>query len=187
MTTLAMTENSFLSFPATFCCNCGDINCMTEIQDTRVTRYYGLGGVETTVQLPIPICASCLKTTRRRPSGWFARLLVWAVAACVVFFAFIILGEKVALPIWFAEHMFAIAAGVSFVLVVLFYRLRRPEPPQTSYYQPVRVMEARMDFRDSAGQLTFMKLAFTNHEYLNVFTTANRAAIQAKMLAAVKA
>jgi hypothetical protein len=32
-----------------------------------------------------------------------------------------------------------------------------------------------------------MKLAFTNHEYLNVFTTANRDAINAKKLAAVKA
>lgn len=179
--------NALLNFPATFCCNCGDTNCMTEIQDTRVTRYFGLGGVETTFQLPIPICAACLKTTRRRPSGWFSRLLVWAVATCLLFFAFILIGQRFTLPLWAAEHLFAIAAGVSFVLVLLFYRLRRPRPPQTSYYQPVRIKVASVNFGDASGQVSFMKLAFTNHEYLNVFTTANRAAIQAKTLAAVKA
>jgi hypothetical protein len=187
MTPPAMNENPLLNFPAAFCCNCGDIDCRIEIQDTRVTRYFGLGGVETTFQLPIPVCAACLKTTRRRPSGWFSRLLVWAVAACVVFFAFIILGENFTLPLWAAEHMFAIAAGVSLVLVVLFYRLRRPRPPQTSYYQPVRIKQASVNFGDDSGRLSFLKLAFTNHEYLNVFVTANRAAIQAKTVAAVKA
>ena len=187
MTTLMMNATSPLSFPATFCCNCGDTNCMTEMQDTRLTRFFGLGGVETTFQLPIPVCAACLKTTRRRPSGWFSRLLVWAVAACVVFFALIILGENVTLPVWAAEHLFAIAAVMSLVLVTLFYRMRRPRPPQTSYYQPVRIKEASIQFGDASGQLSFMKLAFTNHEYLNVFTTANRTAIQAKTLAAVKA
>ena len=181
-----MNESPLLSFPTTFCCNCGDINCMTQIQDTRVTRYFGLGGVETTFQLPIPVCAACLKTTRRRPSGWFSRLLVWALSTCVVFFALIILGENFVLPIWVVEHMFAIAAGVALLLVVLFYRLRRPRHPQTSYYQPVRIRQASVNFGDASGQVSFMKLAFTNHEYLNVFTTANRDAIQAKTLAAVK-
>jgi hypothetical protein len=186
MTTM-MNANAALSFPATFCCNCGDMNCTTEIQDTRVTRYYGLGGAETRFQLPIPVCAACLKTTRRRPSSWFSRLLVWALSACVVFFALILLGENFTLPLWAAEHLLAIAAGVSLLLVVLFYRLRRPKPPQTSYCQPVRIRQASVNFDDASGQVTFMKLAFTNHEYLNVFTTANRDAIQSKMLAAVKA
>jgi hypothetical protein len=73
------------------------------------------------------------------------------------------------------------------VLVVLFYRLRRPKPPQTSFYQPVRIKEASVQFGGEHGQVAFMKLAFTNHEYLNVFATANRDAINAKVLAAVKA
>jgi hypothetical protein len=180
-----------LNFPATFCCNCGNIDCAPEIQDTRVTRYYGIGGVETTFQLAIPVCAACRKTTRRRPSGWLARLLVWAVVSCVVFGGLIALGESVTLPLRVSEHLFALAAALALVLVVLFYRLRRPKPPQTSFYQPVRIRDARLRFDhasgDGAGRIAFMKLAFTNPEYLNVFATANRDAIAAKTLAVVKA
>lgn len=179
------------NFPATFCCNCGDINCSLEIQDTRVTRYYGIGGVETTFQLAIPICAACRKTTRRRPSGWFSRLLVWALVSFLSCGALLALGHYFTLPLWVAEHLFAFAAGLALVLVVLFYRLRRPTPPQTSFYQPVRIRDARLRFDhaagDGAGHIAFMKLAFTNHEYLNVFATANRDAIAAKTLAVVKA
>jgi hypothetical protein len=176
-----------MNFPTTFCCNCGDTNCMTEIQDTRVTRYYGVGGVETTFQLPIPVCVACLKSTRRRPSGWFSRLLVWAITSCVVFGVLIAVGENVTLPEWGREHLFAISVVLALVLVVMFYRLRRPKPPQTSFYQPVRIRKASLNFSDGDGQVGYMKLAFTNHDYLNVFVTANRAAIDAKVLAAVKA
>jgi hypothetical protein len=181
------TGTPALNFPATFCCNCGDTNCMVEIQDTRVTRYFGIGGVETTFQLPIPVCAACLKTTRRRPSGWFSRLLVWSLTTCVAFGAAIALGENVSLPLWMSEHLFAISAGLALLLVVLFYRLRRPRPPQTSFHQPVRIKSASLSYSDGDTHVAYLKLAFTNHDYLNVFTTANREAIQAKALAAVKA
>lgn len=187
MTSLMMNETTPLSFPAVFCCNCGDTNCAPEIQDTRITRFYGFGGDETVFQLPIPVCAACVRTTRRRPSGWFARLLVWVVAGIAMWLALVLLARSVALPVWVAEHLLLIAAGVSLVLVILFYRLRRPTPPQTSYYQPVRIRKVNLRFDDASGQVKFLKVAFTNHEYLNVFNTANRAAIEAKTLAAVKA
>lgn len=172
-----------LNFPAAFCCNCGDVDCTPEVQDTRVTRYHGLGSAETTFHLAIPVCAACRKSTRRRPSGWFPRLLVWVVTSCVLFGALTL----TALPLWISEHRVAIAAVIALVPVVLFYRLRRPKPPQTSWYQPVRIKDARLRFGEGAGQVAYMKLAFTNHEYLNVFATANRDAISAKTLAAVKA
>jgi hypothetical protein len=176
-----------LNFPTTFCCNCGDINCMAEIQDTRVTRYFGFGGVETTFQLPIPICTVCRRTTRRRPSGLFARALIWAIVTGVAFGLLIAWGESTVLPLWMSEHLLAISAGLALLLVTIFYRFRQPSPPQTSFYQPVRVKEASVQVGDGSGQVTFMKLAFTNHEYLNVFATANREAIESRRLAAVKA
>jgi len=177
-----------LNFPTTFCCNCGDTDCRAELQDTRVTRYHGVAGVQTTFELPVPVCAACIKSTRRRPSGLFTRLLVWALTCGAVVLSLLWLGKNVALPSWAAGHLFGIAAGLSLILVVLFYRLRRPRPPQTSYYQPVRIKDARLRFGDTAaGQIGFMKLAFTNPDYLNVFTTANRDAINAKILSVVKA
>ena len=36
-------ENPQLGFPASFCCNCGATDCQSEIQDTRVTRFFGIG------------------------------------------------------------------------------------------------------------------------------------------------
>jgi len=37
-------QSPALVFPTGFCCNCGDTNCVAEAQDTRVTRYFGIGG-----------------------------------------------------------------------------------------------------------------------------------------------
>ena len=181
------TDTPALNFPATFCCNCGDTNCTPEIQDTRVTRGFGLGGVNTTFHLAVPICEACRKTLRRRPSGLLLRLLVFAGTAIVILGGLIFSAKTSTMPTWITENLFYIGGALALVLVVLFYRLRRAKAPQTSYYQPVRIKDVRLMFAEGAGRIAFMKLAFTNQDYLNVFSTANRDAIKAKNLAAVKA
>jgi len=179
-----------LTFPMTFCCNCGDTNCVNEIQDTRVTRYFGIGGTETTFQLPVPVCAACRRSTRRRPQGFFSKLLIVALGSCVAFMALIALGSTVELPVWIVEHTFALSVGLALLLMILIWRLRRPKPPKTSFYQPVRIKEADVQLTDlmsGAGHVAFMKLAFTNPDYLNVFVNANLEAIKAGHLAVAKA
>ena len=179
-----------LNFPMMFCCNCGDTNCVSEIQDTRVTRYFGLGGTETTFQLPVPVCAACRRSTRRRPQGFFSKLLIVALATGVAFLALLMLGSTVALPLWIVEHMFVISVFIALALMIGIWSLRRPKPPKTSFYQPVRIKEANVQLTDlmsGAGHVAFMKLAFSNPDYLNVFVNANRDAIKAGHLAAVKA
>ena len=54
--------NPQLEFPPAFCCNCGDIDCSSEPQDTRITRYFFMAGTETTFVLNIPVCARCRKS-----------------------------------------------------------------------------------------------------------------------------
>lgn len=179
-----------LGFPAVFCCNCGDTNCIAEIQDTRVTRYFGIGGTETIFHLPVPVCAACRRSTRRRAPGFFARLLVFALAVGAFFLACVMIASLVMLPEWLGTHLFAISAGLAVLLLVLVFRLRRPKPPQTSFYQPVRIKDVRVhvtDVMNGYGQVAFMKLAFTNPDYLNAFANANREAISAGHVAAVKA
>jgi hypothetical protein len=179
-----------LGFPMAFCCNCGDPNCMSEIQDTRVTRYFGIGGTETVFQLPLPVCAACRRSTRRRSPGFFARLLVLALAVGVFFLALLMFASMVTLPLWIGTHLFGISVGLASLLLLLVLRLRRPQPPQTSFYQPVRIKAVRVqvtDVMNGYGHVAFMKLAFTNPAYLDVFVNANREAIQAGNLAAVKA
>ena len=183
-------QSPALVFPAGFCCNCGDTNCVSEVQDTRVTRYFGLGGTETTFRLPVPVCAACRKTTRRRPAVFFGRLLVFGMLVGVCFLALVLLGSSITWPPWIADNMFVISAVLGLVVTIVFYRLRSAKPPQTSFYQPVRIKQANVHFAgimSGPGQVVFMRLAFTNPDYLNVFSNANRDAIQAGHLAVVRA
>jgi hypothetical protein len=89
-------ESPQLVFPKAFCCNCGDMNCMSEIQDTRVTRYFGLGGTETTFRLAVPVCERCRRSTRRRPQGFFAQFLIVALGTAVAFLALLMLVNRCA-------------------------------------------------------------------------------------------
>lgn len=183
-------QSPALLFPTGFCCNCGDTNCTNEVQDTRVTRFFGIGGTETTFRLAVPVCAACRRTTRRRPAGFFGRLLVFAVLVCAWFLASMLLGSYIAWPLWIADHRFAISVGLGLLTTVVFYRLRRAKPPRTSFYQPVRIKEANVQFAGlmgGPGQVVYMKLAFTNPDYLNVFSNANREAIQAGHVSVVRA
>jgi hypothetical protein len=179
-----------LSFPTSFCCNCGDTNCINEPQDTRVTRFFGIGGSETNFNLPIPVCAACRRTTRRRPAGFFSRLLVVALFACGVFLGLLALRAAAPLPAWIAGNLFWISAGLGLAMAFGFYRFRRARPPQTSFYQPVRIKTLKVqvnDLENGRGQVAHLKMAFTNPDYLNIFVNANQDAIKAGHLAAVKA
>ena len=179
-----------MSLPTSFCCNCGDLNCVNEIQNTRVTRYFGIGGTETTFHLLVPICARCRRTTKRRPPGFFARLLVLALMLAVVFPGLLALGAAVTFPEWLAANLFWVSLGLAIALSIVLWRLRRPKPPQTSFYQPVRIKKADVavsDLANSSGRVMFMKLAFTNPDYLEVFRSANADSIKAGSIAAVKA
>jgi hypothetical protein len=177
-------------FPKDFCCNCGDPNCVVELQDTRVTKYVGVGGVETTFELPIPVCAPCRKSTKRRPTSWFRRLLVLALATAVVFLALVLLASSLALPVFLGEHLFTTSVVVAVIFCAVLWRLRQPIKPQTSYYQPVRIKSVNVQVTDvmaGAGQVARIEFRFTNPAYLELFKQANQAAIAAKYLIARKA
>jgi hypothetical protein len=179
-----------LTFPTGFCCNCGAVDCVAEIQDTRVTRYFGIGGTENTFHLPVPVCARCLRSTRRRPRGFFGGLLVLVLCIAVAVLMLELLGVSLMYPEWMRANLFAIGVVLAIVGFVFLWRLRLPKPPQTSFYQPVRIKVANVavsDMTSGAGRVTFMKLAFTNPDYLELFRNANREAIQAGSIAAVKA
>lgn len=182
-------ESPQLGFPASFCCNCGATDCESEIQETRITRFFGFGRTDTTFKLSVPVCAGCRRTTKRRPAGFFSRLAVLLLITAVLFGVSLTLVTTVALPLWI-DYMSAGSVLLGLILTFVFYRFRRPTPPQTSFYQPVRIKEARLQFTGlmaGAGHVGYMKLAFTNPDYLNVFVDANQDAIRAKHVSVVKA
>jgi hypothetical protein len=112
------------------------------------------------------------------------------VSIGVAFLALFALGSSGNLPLWISEHLWVWSAVLALLVHLGLWRLRRPKPPKTSFYQPVRVKRADVQLTDlmsGAGHVGYMKLAFTNPDYLNVFVNANRDAIKAGRLAAVKA
>ena len=182
-------EKPTLTFPTTFCCNCGDRNCEPQVQETRVWRFFGIKKSDTTFHLDVPVCAGCRRSTKRKPAGFFSRLSVLLLITGTLFGISLTLVNAAVLPLWFK---YFVGGSVFFgvVLTWLFYRFRRPKPPQTSFYQPVRIKEARLQFAGlmaGAGNVGFMKLAFTNPDYLTEFVNANQDAIKAKHVSAVKA
>ena len=182
-------ENPQLGFPQAFCCNCGAAECTSEIQDTRITRFFGIGRTDTIFKLSVPVCTACRKTIRRKPAGFFSRLGVLVLITGVLFGACIALGSTAALPLWIG-YMYGASVVLGVLLTYVFYRLRRPKPPQTSFYQPVRIKNVRLQFSGlmaGEGHVGFMRLAFTNPEYLTAFTDANQDAIKAKRVAVSKA
>lgn len=186
----AEVTNPALIFPTAFCCNCGEVNCAAENQDTRVTRFFAIYGTGATFHLSVPVCARCRRSLRRRPAVFFSRLLVLALMS-VAFLALVMLWQSSgSMPVWFVDHSFQLIVVLGLLATLGFYWLRRKRPPQTSFYQPVRIKQARVRFTDvmsGRGNVDYMKLAFTNPDYLNVFRNANREAIEAGRLAAVKA
>jgi hypothetical protein len=177
-------------FPTGFCCNCGDTNCASEVQDTRVTRFFGIGGTDTTFRLAVPVCAACRRTTRRRPAGFFGRLLVAAALVCAWFLVLFLLRSHLTWPPWIENQRAVISVVLGLVSTIVFYRVRRAKPPRTSFYQPVRIKVANVQFAGlmgGPGQVVYMKLAFTNPDYLNVFCNANREAIQAGHISVTRA
>ena len=179
-----------LSFPTGFCCNCGDLNCASEIQLTRVTRYFAIYGTGTTFRLALPVCVACRRSLRRRPSVFFTRVLVFAAFAGGALAGLWALARAVQLPLWMVDHRPWLAMVLGAIAALVFYRLRSARPPQTSFYQPVRIKQARVHFAgvmSGPGAVVYMKLAFTNPEYLNAFVNANAEAIKAKQLAVVRA
>jgi hypothetical protein len=179
-----------LAFPSSFCCNCGELNCQGEVQDTRVTRFFGIRGTESTFHLQLPVCVACRKTLRRRPPGFFSMLFVLAVATGVALLVGYALSKSFQWPAWMELHRITIGAVLGAIAAFVFYWLRSARPPKTSFYQPVRVKQAKVQFggvMGGPGHVAFLKLAFTNPDYLNVFMSANREAIQAGHLTVVQA
>ncbi len=182
--------SSQLGFPEAFCCNCGVTDVTIETQDTRVTRFFGLGSDEMTFKLAVPVCARCRKTLRRRPAGFYSRVGLLAASFIVPYLTLLVLGLLVVLPPWIFDNVLPISAVLALVFTAVFYALRRPKPPQTSFYQPLRIKSVRVQVTGlmaGEGQVGFMKLAFTNPDYLNLFVNANEEAIKAKRVAVVKA
>jgi hypothetical protein len=179
-----------LTFPTSFCCNCGDLTCHGEVQETRVTRFFGIRGTESTFHLTVPVCTGCRKTLRRPPPGFFSILFVLVLGVGIPWLLLYSMANPAPEPpSWLDTHRLWISALLGVIATFVFYRMRRAKAPRTSFYQPVRIRQAKVQFggvMGGPGHVAFLKLAFTNPDYLDSFVNANSDAIQARHVAVVR-
>jgi len=165
------------AFPTDLCCNCSAMADLTILeQDTRLTRYYLIGGSEVTLMLRLPFCRVCGPSAKRRPVSLSHKLLVFALFYFAVLAVLMLSG--MALDSESLLDNTALLSGVlGLVITVLWYGRRRPETRQSSYYQPVRITRLRQKL--ASGVVLGIGFGFTNSAYLRRFEALNAQAITA--------
>ena len=175
-------EGLTFTFPEKCCANCGTIVALDQYQqDTRVTTFLFLGGSELKFSLPVTACPKCAPTLARRPLSLANKiliaLLVSGALAAVALLA-ITIGD-VSIPV-ISAHPFLASLIAGATLSAVYFSFHRTVPPQTSYYQPVRISKISRKFSD--GRVQNMTFAFTNRMYGQAFAKENQVPIQAGLV-----
>jgi hypothetical protein len=168
-----------LQFPEDVCANCGTRSeVFVAEQDTRVTRFLLLGGTELSLPLPVPTCIHCSDTLVRRPMTLGNKALITGLLAGACATGLLMWATLGSTKTGFvAEHPFLISSLVGVALSWSWFRKHRPEKPQSSFYQPVRIRRLKRQFMN--GTIDAIHFAFTNKAYRLAFARANRDAIRA--------
>lgn len=175
------------NFPASLCPNCGAKDALTTVvQKTRtVTSFFLVAGTELMLSFPLTVCRQCLPTLERRPLGSVQKLLITALSIASVA-VFLLLGVTTSQikSAFVQNHIWVVSVLFGGAVPAVWFGLRRPRDPQTSFYQPVRIRALERKF---SGEIQSITLAFTNKEYLRTFSKLNSAAIKQGYLRATDA
>ena len=173
---LRTTANLAFTTPPECCCNCGEKHGL-EFIDTPLqrTRYFGVVGTELTLTESFPYCRRCKGSASRIKLGWPGKFLVTCLLTSLLFLIMVFTAES--LPAAVSSHLFG-SALISALVLSLGYFLLRERKGQRSYYQPVRLLDAKLNGH-SLSQVT---LEFANASYARIFEKANADMLKAGML-----
>lgn len=161
------------------CCNCGATQEISFVETPlKKTRYFVLAGTELRFYLNFPYCSSCVRTADRFPVTFAKKFLVafgifWALMLIVVL---VPNDLGMFLPGFYLPLVIGI---VSLSLSFFLYSLRRIQPPQTSFYQPVTLKGLKQKF---SGDIVGITLKFSNALYADKFATLNRVLVSSGAL-----
>ncbi len=177
---LQFAEGVVFAFPKSLCCNCGtpaDISVIE--QDTRLTPYMTGGATEITFKLPLPFCAECTPSAKRRPKNVMQRVLLFALAFTSAFFA-ILLGDAVFSVPWLMAYIVPLSLCIAAIVVGSAVLIGRTKGNQTSYYQPVRIRKLKREFL--SGKILSIRFSFTNKNYAELFVHQNQESVSRKLV-----
>lgn len=178
---LKFNDDVLFVFPNHICCNCGTKSGLHVIeQDTRRTSYLVAGGTEQTFRLPLPFCPDCAPSAKRRPKNIVHRALGFLLSFGAAALALIILGDLVLHSAALANYLLPLSLAFAAATTLVWLAISRPKGKQTSYFQPVRIPRLKREF--VSGVVTAIGFAFSNTDYARAFTSANRRAIEKKVV-----
>ncbi|RJS21244.1 hypothetical protein DRW03_17695 [Corallococcus sp. H22C18031201] len=178
-------EGFDFAFPTTCCANCGTREALRQQpQDTRKSTYLLVGGTELTFKLPLTVCADCEPSLKRRPLTLANKVLIGLMVSAAIATGILIFADSGNLEMPFlADNLFLISLLAGGGLSALYFLRHRPQPRQSSYYQPVLIQRLNRRFLD--GAIEGIVFAFTHPAYQEAFEQLNRAAVQAGFVKAV--
>lgn len=157
-----------LATPLDCCCNCGrDVDVGLVETPLRQVRFYLVFGTEVDLRADFPYCAACRRSASRVRPGVPGTLVNAALVTAILFFV-LVMAES-ALPRTMRESPFRWSLALALVLSFAYVAMRGRRGSARSYYQPVRLAEARV----RQQRIEALRLQFANAEYGGLFARAN--------------
>ncbi len=171
MLTLAPVDDALtLRVPQFFCCNCGEAEEIRAIATSLGVKRIASLGNAFVFQLDLPYCRRCASTAARRPVGLAMKGFIAGLFGVSIGVLALITPLRDVLGVF----AFYLPAATVFAIVLGCYSLRRPKGKQTSYDQPVRLVDLK---RQPSGSVDGLTLSFTHARYARSFASANAEAI----------
>lgn len=155
-----------LRVPQFFCCNCGEAEEIRSVATPLNRTGSWKPGGRFAFQLDLPYCRCCARTATRRPVGAIKK----AIIAGILSLAAGVLAMITPLASIVGAWAFYLIAVPVFAIVYVGYARQKPKGKQTSYHQPVRIVQVNRQF----GKVSALTLAFSHARYAQTFASANK-------------
>ena len=162
-----LDDDLTLRVPQYFCCNCGDAENIKSVS-TPLRKSGPLGpGARFAIQLELPYCERCTHTATRPPVGLITKTLIAVILSAAAGMVAMITPLTSLIGVW----AFYLVAVPVFAMVFAAYALQKARGKQTSYQQPVRIVELR---HQGSGNVAGLTLSFSHARYAQAFANANK-------------
>jgi hypothetical protein len=159
-------DNLALRVPQFFCCNCGEVEDLRPLVTPLNVAHILNPGSRFALKLDLPYCKRCANSAARRPVGLIKKTLIATLLSVCAGVIAMITPLTSVVGVW-AFYLIAVPV---FALVFGCYALQKARGKQTSYHQPVHLVQVK---RQSSGQVSAITLCFTHARYARAFAGAN--------------
>ncbi len=166
----SIEDNLTLRVPQFFCCNCGDAEEIRSIATPLSIKRIVSLGASFELQLELPYCRRCANSATRKRTGLTKKVSIALLSSVSLGLVALVTPLRDVLGVF----AFYLTSVLVFALVLASYALQKPSGPQTSYDQPVRLIEVK---REASGSVAALTLSFTHARYARTFSSANAEAI----------